>query len=148
MSTFHQQLSGFLSPLFYFAPFLSTETISGLGSKSRDFCENFDPDLYINLMNPNVISLLLLLGFEFFLCSSLTFYCNLHKQLYRCAGFVLEVQHFTLSCFRKQTDHLCWKSPLAASASPASLIAHLHPEAKGPANSSVWSETVKVLSII
>lgn len=80
-----------LSPLlfFYIIP-LSTETTSGLGSKSCDFCESFDPVLHINLVNPNVISILLLL--IFILCSSLTFYCILHKQLYRSSGFVLQVQ--------------------------------------------------------
>lgn len=80
-------------------------------------------------MKPNVISMI------FILCSILTFYCVLHKQLYRSAGFVLHLKsNFIFSCFRKGTDHLGWRSsPPAVFASPAWLMAHWYPEAKGPA---------------
>lgn len=83
----------------------------------------------------------------FILCSIHTFYCVLHKQLYRSAGFVLHLKwNLIFSCSRTGTDHLCWKlSPPAALTSPAWLMARLSPEAKGPAISSVGSEVVKVL---
>lgn len=132
------------SSLFYIIS-LSTEMTSALRSKSRDFCESFDPDLHINLVNPNVISILLLLilfsvqvsPFTVFFISNYTEVQDLFHRF---------KSNFTLGCFRKWADHLCWKSSHAAFASPALPRAHLRPEAKGPADSSVWSERVKVLS--